>query len=66
MTIVMSTLPPVWLKSQVATNVNAKGPRTPPTMTDGCKPPSKKKRGTCQMVTSSARIRVATSGERLA
>src|SRR5215204_625371 len=33
---------------------------------DGCKPPSsRKRRGTCQPVTSTPRIRVDTSGERV-
>jgi hypothetical protein len=65
--IVISTLPKVWLNSQVATNVKANGPVTPPTTVGNERlPPSTEKRGGCQMVTSTARIAVETSGERVA
>jgi hypothetical protein len=63
---VMSTLPPVWLKSHEYQNVTATVPRRKPTKKGGCKPPSSRKRmGTCQPVTSTPSIRVATSGERV-
>src|SRR5918999_12117 len=64
-TSVMSTLPPVRLNNHVYQNVTASDPRRKPTMIDGCKPPSsRKRRGTCQPVTSTPRMRVDTSGER--
>src|ERR671916_2547511 len=66
-TSVMSTLPPVRLNNHVYQNVTANDPRRKPTMIDGCKPPSSRKRmGTCQPVTSTPRMRVDTSGERVA
>src|ERR687897_824707 len=65
-TSVMSTLPPVRLNNHVYQNVTARVPSRKPTMIDGCKPPSSRKRmGTCQPVTSAPRMRVDTSGERV-
>src|SRR5215218_4476452 len=65
-TSVMSTLPPVRLNSHVYQNVTASVPRRKPTMIDGCnRPSSRKRRGTCQPVTSTPRMRVDTSGERV-
>src|SRR5918998_5287772 len=64
-TSVMSTLPPVRLNNHEYQNVTASVPRRKPTIIDGCKPPSSRKRmGTCQPVTSTPRMRVDTSGER--
>jgi hypothetical protein len=62
----MSTLPPVRLNNHAYQYVTASVARTPPRMKDVCKPASKMKVGTCQTVTSTARIRVARSGERSA
>src|SRR5215216_7032027 len=57
----MNTLPPVWLNTHVATNVNVNAPRSP---VGGSM--CAKTSGTCQRATSGARIMVDTSGERLA
>jgi hypothetical protein len=57
-------LPPVWLNSHAYQNVTAIVVMRPATRTDGCKPPSSRKKvGRCQPATSGARIAVARSGE---
>ena len=59
-----STLPPVRLKSQLYQIVTAIVVTKPPTTTNGCQPPSSRKKvGRCQPATSGATIMVARSGE---